>query len=170
PPALAAGLQARAQSIRALAAPFDSRPLYTSVGFDANAGDWRLLGEATRLDSRSAMVGKYHGYQFTVARSFDEFTPYVSLARQRRASPALDTSALAPTGLDPMLDGGLAQLKGGWIRLRAMPICRPVPSVPAYATTSAAIWRSSCSTTTCRRPAPTRPATLPCPACPSVRP
>ncbi|MFC7655150.1 hypothetical protein ACFQT4_23935 [Pseudoduganella danionis] len=112
PPALAAGLQARAQSIRALAAPFDSRPLYTSVGFDANAGDWRLLGEATRLDSRSAMVGKYHGYQFTVARSFDEFTPYVSLARQRRASPALDTSALAPTGLDPMLDGGLAQLKG----------------------------------------------------------
>lgn len=113
PAALGAGLQAKAQGIRALAAPFDSRPLYTSVGFDANAGDWRLLGEATRLDSRSAMVGKYHGYQFTLARSFDEITPYVSLARQRRASPALDTSALTPSGLDPALDGALAQLKGG---------------------------------------------------------
>lgn len=113
PAALGSGLQARAQSIRALASPFDSRPLYTSVGFDANLGDWRLLGEATRLDSRSAMVGKYHGYQFTLARSFDEWTPYLSLARQRRASPALDTSALAASGLDPALDGAMAQLKGG---------------------------------------------------------
>lgn len=113
PAALAAGLQARAQGIRALNNPFDNRPIYTSLGFDANAGDWRLLGELTRLDSRSAMVGKYHGYQFTLARSFDELTPYVSLARQHRVSAALDTSALAPSGLDPMLDGALAQLKGG---------------------------------------------------------
>jgi hypothetical protein len=128
-------LQARAQSIRALASPFDSRPLYTSVGFDANAGDWRLLGEATRLDSRSAMVGKYHGYQFTVARSSMNY-PLCIAGAPAPCQSALDTSALAPTGLDPMLDGGLAQLKAGWIRPRAMPICRPVPSVPACATTS----------------------------------
>jgi len=113
PAPLAGGLAGRAQAISALANPFDSRPLYSSLGFDAYAGDWRLLGEATRLDSRSAMVGKYHGWQLTVARSFDEFTAYLSLARQRRVSAALDTSALAPTGLDPQLDGALAQLQGG---------------------------------------------------------
>lgn len=113
PPPLATALAARAQAVRGLSNPFDSRPSYSSVGFDASVGDWRWLGEWTRLDAHAALVGKYQGWQLTAGRSFDELTAYVALARQRRLGGTLDTSALAASGLDPALDAGLAQLRGG---------------------------------------------------------
>jgi hypothetical protein len=113
PAAMTGALAYKAQQIQGYTNPFDGEPVYTSIGFDANAGNWRLLGEATQLDSNSAMVGKYRGYQLTAGYQLNEFTPYVSVARLDRKSPALDTSALSPTGLDPMLDAGLGQLQGG---------------------------------------------------------
>lgn len=107
------GLAAQAGRIGAHANPFDNHPIYTSVGFDANAGAWRLLGEATRLDSHSSMVGKYDGLHLAAGYSLGEWTPYLSLARERRVGPRLDTGAFGATGLDPALDGALAQMRAG---------------------------------------------------------
>ena len=109
-----AALQARAQSLEGLRNPFDNRPIYTSLGLDLNWQRWRLMGELAQMDSRAALVGRYRGYSLTLARSFDELTPYVNLASQRRSGSGMDTSALAPTGLDPRLDGGMAQLGAGY--------------------------------------------------------
>lgn len=111
PAATAAALLDKARQIQGFANPFDNQPIYTSLGFDASLDAWRFLGEWTLFDSRSQMVGKYEGYQFTLGRSFGDWTPYVSYARQRRKSPSLDTSAFADTGLDPTLDGGLAAMR-----------------------------------------------------------
>jgi hypothetical protein len=113
PSTLAAGLLSKAQALPALSNPFDNRPIYTSLGVDANLQDWRVMAELTEMNSRAALVGKYRGQSLTVARSFDVFTPYVVLARQRRHGPRLDTSALAATGLDTQLDAGLTQLRAG---------------------------------------------------------
>ncbi|RQO61878.1 hypothetical protein DBR47_07085 [Paucibacter sp. KBW04] len=109
----AAALAAKAQALPALSNPFDNRPIYTSLGADANWQQWRVLAELTHMDSRSDLVGRYRGYSFTLARSWGDFTPYLSVARQQRLGPKLDTSALAPLGLDPALDVGLSQLRAG---------------------------------------------------------
>lgn len=113
PAATAAALNSEAGQIQGFGNPFDNRPIYTSIGFDGNAGNWRILGEWARMDSRSAMVGQYQGWQLTAGYPLGEFTPYASLAHQKRLSPPLDTRALAATGLDPALDGAIAQMKNG---------------------------------------------------------
>lgn len=113
PAGYAAGLTQQANQISALQNPFNNRPIYTSLGFDANWQDWRFLGEWAQLDSRSAMVGRYKGYQFTVAYNLGNFSPYLSLSRQQRQDSGLNTSALNATGLSPALDAGLAQMQGG---------------------------------------------------------
>lgn len=113
PPGQAAALTSKAQQIRSLSNPFDAKPVYTSLGFDASVENWRFLGEWTRFDSQSAMVGKYNGWQLTVGHSFENLTPYVSYARHRRIDDGFDSSALNGTGMDAALDEGLGQLKAG---------------------------------------------------------
>ena len=111
PASMASALAAQAQQISGYMNPFDAKPTYTSIGFDGNVDAWRLLGEWTLLDTRGAMTGKYEGYHLSIGYSTGAFTPYVSVARQNRISPALDTSGLAATGMNAMLDGSIAQLK-----------------------------------------------------------
>jgi hypothetical protein len=111
PAAMTQALTAQAQKISAYANPYDSKPTYTSIGFDSNIDAWRLMGEWALLDTQSALTGKYEGYHLSVGYSIGALTPYVSVSRQRRTSPALDTSALAATGMNPQLDGAIAQLK-----------------------------------------------------------
>jgi hypothetical protein len=116
PPTMLTGLQAKAQGLEALRNPFDNRPVYTSVGLDGNWQPWRLLAELTWMDPRNDLVGRGTGYSLTVARSFGDFTPYLSLAQLKRSSAKLNTSALAPTGLGAQLDGALSQLQQGFER------------------------------------------------------
>lgn len=116
PPGLQAGLLAKAQGLDALRNPFDNQPTYTSLGLDGNWQQWRLLAELTWMDPRNDLVGRGTGYSLTLARSFGDFTPYLSLAQLKRSSAKLDISALAPTGLSPQIDAGLAQLKQGFDR------------------------------------------------------
>lgn len=111
PAPLQASLNAQAAAVLGYQKPFDARPVYSSLGVDATLQNWRLLGELASFDSRAALVGKIRGWHATVGHVFGEFTPYVTAARNERHSPALDTSALAPTGLSPALDAGLAQAK-----------------------------------------------------------
>ena len=113
PAGVGAALQQRAAGMGAYLDIFDNRPTYTSIGFDGNVGDWRFLGEYTAMNSGSDMVGRYRGYQLTAGYAFGNFTPYVSIARQRRTSDLLDTAAFAPTGLSPELDAGLGQVRAG---------------------------------------------------------
>lgn len=116
PPPMLAALQAKARSLDALRNPFDNHPVYTSIGLDGNWRHWRLLTELTWMDPHNDLVGRGRGYSLTLARSFGDFTPYLSLARQQRSAARLNTTALAPTGLDPQLDGALNQLKQGFDR------------------------------------------------------
>jgi len=116
PPATLAALQAKSQGLDALQNPFDNRPTYTSVGLDGNWQRWRLLAELTWIDPRNDLVGRGSGYSLTLARSWGDFTPYLSLAQLKRSSAKLNTAALAPTGLDPQLDVALNQLKQGFNR------------------------------------------------------
>lgn len=111
PAAMAQALTAQAQKVSGYTNPFDAKPIYTSIGFDSNLDAWRLMGEWMLLDTQGALTGKYAGYHLSVGYSIGAFTPYVSVARQLRTSPALDTSALAATGMNPMLDGAITQLK-----------------------------------------------------------
>ncbi|WP_179404292.1 hypothetical protein [Burkholderia guangdongensis] len=112
PAPLAAALRNQAAGIDGYRNPFDSHPIYTSIGFDATLDKWRVLGEWTYLDSRSAIVGKYQSYQITVGYTHGNFTPYVTYARRDRTSPAYGAGALSATGLNPALDAGLAQAQG----------------------------------------------------------
>ncbi|MGL4410427.1 MAG: porin [Zoogloea sp.] len=105
------GASEKAAQIESFTNPYDNRPIYTSLGFDASIGQWRLLGEWTVFDSRSSMVGKYNGSQLTLGRSFGDWTPYISYARQKRSSTSVDTSAFSATGLSPALDGNLANMQ-----------------------------------------------------------
>lgn len=111
PDVLRAGLATQAKAIEGYVNPFDNRPIYTSLGFDATYQSWRLLGEWAVFDSRSAMVGRYRGYQATVAYTLGDFTPYLTSSRNDRLGSPMDTSALHATGLDPTLDGGLAAMQ-----------------------------------------------------------
>lgn len=111
PAAMAQALTAQAQKVSGYTNPFDAKPIYTSIGFDSNLDAWRLMGEWMLLDTQGALTGKYAGYHLSVGYGIGAFTPYVSMARQRRTSPALDTSALAATGTNPQLDGAITQLK-----------------------------------------------------------
>ncbi len=92
---------------------FDSRPIYTSIGFDSYLGDWRLLGEYVRFDSQSAIIGVYNGFHITAGYSWNEFTPYVSFANLERQGKSFNAYQIQPTGLNPLLDNGLMQLKSG---------------------------------------------------------
>jgi hypothetical protein len=111
-----AALQGQAAGIAALSQPFDSRPTYTSVGFDTNLAQWRVTGEWAAFDSRqtaSGLVGQYRGATVTVGYSWGAFTPYVGIARNDRSGGNLDTQVLQPTGIDPALDGAIAQARAG---------------------------------------------------------
>ncbi|WP_333571407.1 hypothetical protein [Sphingomonas sp.] len=119
PAPYAAALKGRAAGVAALADPFDNRPIYTSVGFDGSYRKLRVLGEWTALDSRSAMIGKYEGFQGTVGYGIGTVTPYVTYAKNRRIDGPLDTGALNPTRLDPALDAGLGQLQGAFALARS---------------------------------------------------
>lgn len=112
PPATQAYLNSKAATVQSYSNPFDNQPIYTSVGFDANLQNWRLMGEWALFDSRSAMIGKYSGYQTTVGYTLGDVTPYLAYSRNDRKSPPLDTNGLNPTGLDPALDAGLQQMQG----------------------------------------------------------
>lgn len=112
PAPLRTSLNNKAQAALGYTNPFDSSPIYTSVGFNANWDGWAVMGEWARFHSGSAMLGRADSYHLSVGRSVGDFTPYVGIARQQRKTPVLDTSALGPTGLHPQLDAGLAQLKG----------------------------------------------------------
>lgn len=118
PAQFATALRGKAQGIAALSNPFDNRPIYTSIGFDASHRALRVLGEWTQLDSQSAMIGKYEGWQGTIGYSLGTVTPYLTYAKNRRTDGPLDTSALGPTGLDPALDAGLGQMQGAFTLAR----------------------------------------------------
>lgn len=118
PAQFATALTGKAQGIAALSNPFDNRPIYTSIGFDASHRSLRVLGEWTQLDSQSAMIGKYEGWQGTIGYSLGTVTPYVTYAKNRRTDGPLDTSALAATGLDPALDAGLGHMQGAFTLAR----------------------------------------------------
>jgi hypothetical protein len=113
PPATAAALGAEANAIAGFRNPYDNKPIYTSVGFDANLAPWRLQGEWIGFDSQSPMVGKYHGYHLTAGYSMGDLTPYVSFARQDRKTAAIDTSAFVETGMDLDLDRAITGMKAG---------------------------------------------------------
>jgi len=112
PAQMAQALTAQAQKVSGFTNPFDAKPIYTSLGFDSNLDAWRVTGELALLDTQGALTGKYRGYHLSVGYSLGAFTPYVSLARERRMNTALDTSALAATGMSLELDGAISQLKG----------------------------------------------------------
>lgn len=114
PAPFAAALAGQSQAVRSYLNPYDSRPVYTSLGFDANLDRWRVMGEITTFDSRSPTVGRYRGGQLTVGYSWGSLTPYVGVSSNSRQAGSLDTSALTPTGLDPALDGAITQLKGAF--------------------------------------------------------
>ena len=114
PTALSASLAAQAKEVQSYTDTYDSRPIYMSLGFDANVDRWRVIGELTTLDSRSQTVGRYAGGQFTLGYSWGMITPYVTVSRNSRRSGSLDTRGLSPTGLNPLLDGSIAQLKGAF--------------------------------------------------------
>jgi hypothetical protein len=111
PPALAEPLRQKAQVVGGFASVFDGRVVYSSLGLDGTFGDWRVLGEWLELRLTAPIVGTHQGYHLTLGRNWGDLTPYVSLARQRRTTAPLNTSGLAPTGLSPVLDNGLGQLK-----------------------------------------------------------
>lgn len=112
PHALRAGLSNQAQATLGHINPFDSSPIYTSVGFNTNWNHWVMMGEWARFNSGSAMLGNADSHHLTIGRSLGDFTPYIGIARQQRKTSALDTRALGPTGLSPQLDAGLAQMQG----------------------------------------------------------
>lgn len=111
PRSVAAAFGAQAAQIAALVNPFDSRPSYTSIGFD---GDWRslrLMGEWTELNSHAALIGKFDGYHLTTGYALGDYTPYLSVARLMRKTPLLDTGALSVT-TGTALDAAAAQIRG----------------------------------------------------------
>ena len=104
-------LATQAGAIAGLVNPFDSKPIYTSVGFDGTWGHVRAMGEWAELNSQSRMVGKYQGYQLTLGYMLGNVTPYATYSRQRRLAGSIDTSALAATGLNAQLDAGLTAMQ-----------------------------------------------------------
>jgi hypothetical protein len=115
PAPFAAGLVSKAAAIDGYRNPYEGRPVYTSLGFDANIDRLRLIGEWAAFDSRSPTIGRSRGGQLTAGYAWGNITPYVSVARNSRRPGALDTSALSPTGLDPQLDGAIAQLSAAFV-------------------------------------------------------
>ncbi len=107
-----AGLPALARQVSSFINPLNGPLTYSSAGFDSTVNDWRFMGEWTQTRSYKALVGNYRGYQLTTAYNLRDCTPYFSVARLDRRSDALDTSALAATGVRPDLDRGVAILKG----------------------------------------------------------
>ncbi|NLS25652.1 hypothetical protein S2M10_06200 [Sphingomonas sp. S2M10] len=114
PAPYATALSAKAAGVSALTNPFDNKPIYTSIGFDAAYRKLRVLGEWTALDSQSPMIGKYEGFQGTLGYSIGTVTPYVTYAKNRRTDGPLDTNALSATGFDTALDAALGQLQGAF--------------------------------------------------------
>ena len=111
PPPLRDALASRAAAIQGYRTPFDGSADYTSIGFDANLHNWRLMGEWAVFDSRSAMIGRYRAWTTTVGYTVREFTPYLTASRSDRRSGPFDTGALTPTGLSPELDAGIAGMR-----------------------------------------------------------
>jgi hypothetical protein len=112
PAEITRGLNQQALGIDALKNPYNGDDLtYTSIGFDAYLGHWRLMGEWVRVNPDSEILGVHQGFQVSVGYNIGQWTPYASFAHFRRQSALLDTQALSPTGLDPVLDAGLSQAK-----------------------------------------------------------
>lgn len=108
-------LAAQAHQVAGYRDLYNNRPIYTSIGFDANHGAWRLLGEWAQFASQNNVVGKYIGQHLTVARSFGDLTPYVSFSRMKRNNASQDLSALTATHLPGLeaLDAGIAATRTG---------------------------------------------------------
>ena len=114
PGALSVSLAAQARDVESYVNPYDSRPVYTSLGFDANVDHLRVMGELTTINSRSPTVGRYVGGQLTLGYALGTVTPYITVSRNSRRSGSLDTRGLSPTQLNPALDGSIAQLRGAF--------------------------------------------------------
>lgn len=117
PPGSGLVLNRQADQIQALTDPYDGGATYTSLGFDAYLGAWRLMGEWVQVDPESEILGLHEGFQLTTGYSIGEWTPYVSFARFDRQTAHLNTQALSSTGIDPTLDAGLARAKSELDRL-----------------------------------------------------
>lgn len=111
-----AALRAKADAVSRYSNPFDNEPVYTSIGFDANWQQWRLMAEWAQFDSNSQMIGKYRGYHATLSYNIREFTPYLTWASNKRIGPALDAGGLDATGASAALDAGLQQLQGALVQ------------------------------------------------------
>ncbi len=114
PAPLQASLAGQAAAVQGYRTPFDGSATYSSLGFDANLGQWRLMGEWAVFDSRSAMIGRYRAWTATAGYAIREFTPYLTVSRNDRRGGSFEARALTPTGLSPELDAGIAALRAGF--------------------------------------------------------
>lgn len=113
--AAGAALQAQGAQIAGLDGLYNSQPSYTSVGFDGTANRWRFAGEWIELDTGSAMLGRFKGFQLTAGYSWGAWTPFVSTAALLRKTPLFDSSRLNvnTAGAAPALDGAATALRNG---------------------------------------------------------
>ncbi|WP_058542433.1 porin [Pseudomonas fluorescens] len=83
---------------------------FFGVGASYDPGDWFVMSEWGRLDSRSGL-GRTSAWYISGGYRIEAFTPYVTYARSKTetevSSPGLSTSALPPD-----LAGAAAQLNG----------------------------------------------------------
>lgn len=109
-------IRQQADRISALHNPYDAQNKYISFGIDTSLDAWRLLGEWIFFNPGTHMVGKHEGFHLMAAYSVGNFTPYISLARLYLTGERFDSSIFAPTGLNAVLDAGLAQIANatGW--------------------------------------------------------
>ncbi|BBP59855.1 porin [Pseudomonas sp. St316] len=89
----------------------DDTPVdFFGVGASYDPGDWFVMSEWGRLDSRSGL-GRTSAWYISGGYRIEAFTPYVTYARSKTetevSSPGLTTSALPPA-----LAGAAAQLNG----------------------------------------------------------
>ncbi|WP_053162391.1 porin [Pseudomonas brassicacearum] len=89
----------------------DDTPVeFFGVGASYDPGDWFVMSEWGRLDSRSGL-GRTSAWYISGGYRIEAFTPYVTYARSKTetevSSPGLTTSALPPE-----LAGAAAQLNG----------------------------------------------------------
>ncbi|WP_339483041.1 MULTISPECIES: porin [unclassified Pseudomonas] len=96
----------------------DDTPVeFFGVGASYDPGDWFVMSEWGRLDSRSGL-GRTSGWYISGGYRVAAFTPYVTYARSRTetevSSPGLTTSALPPAlaGVAEQLNGALNSVLG----------------------------------------------------------
>lgn len=79
--------------------PFDGAQTYDSIGVSTTIAGFGISGEWTQLDADAIMIGKVQGYQLSVNYPLGVFTPYISIAHNRRISNWADANPITPTGL-----------------------------------------------------------------------